>query len=127
MHRFLVLILYCSSFSLSAESNAEDCLLLGSLCALQTSFESADKELNDVYKNIMNRIKSGELSDRTLVDSDELKQSLLSSQRSWLQFKKSNCDAFYVLQSGGSQRNEARMECEIEMTKERTNYLRSWY
>ncbi|MBO0150208.1 DUF1311 domain-containing protein [Vibrio sp. Vb2424] len=127
MRKFLVLILCCSSFSLSAESNVEDCQLFGSLCELQANFELADNELNDVYKNIMNRINSGELSDRTLVDSVELKQSLLSSQRSWLQFKKSNCDAFYVLQSGGSQRNEARMECEIEMTKERTNYLISWY
>ncbi|EOY4911337.1 lysozyme inhibitor LprI family protein [Vibrio alginolyticus] len=75
--------------------------MFGSLCELQANFELADKELNDVYKNIMNRINSGELFDRTLVDSVELKQSLLSSQRSWLQFKKSNCDAFYVLQSGG--------------------------
>ena len=127
MRKFLILILCCSSFSLSAESSVEDCQLFGSLCELQANFELADKELNDVYKNIMNRINSGELSDRTLVDSAELKQSLLSSQRSWLQFKKSNCDAFYVLQSGGSQRNEGRMECEIEMTKERTNYLISWY
>ena len=127
MHRFLVLILCCSSFQIFAESKGEHCQLLGSLCALQTSFESADKELNDVYKSIISRIKSGDLSDRMLVDSAELKQSLLSSQRSWLKFKKSNCDAFYVLHSGGSQRNEARMECEIEMTKERINYLRSWY
>lgn len=127
MRRLLVLILCCSSFSLSAESNAEDCLLFGSLCELQVAFESADQELNDVYKNIMSRINSGDLSDGTLVDSGELKQSLLSSQRSWLKFKESNCDAFYVLNSGGKQRNEARMECEIEMTKERTNYLRSWY
>ena len=127
MRKFLVLILCCSLFSLPAESSIEDCQLLGSLCALQANFELADKELNDVYKNIMNRINSGDLPDRTLVDSAELKQSLLSSQRSWLQFKKSNSAAFYVLQSGGSQRNEARMECEIEMTKERTNYLRSWY
>nr|WP_227739159.1 lysozyme inhibitor LprI family protein [Vibrio azureus] len=121
------MILYSSSFLLSAESNVEDCQLLGSLCTLQRSFEVADKELNEVYKNIMNRINSGDLSDSSLVDSAELKQSLLSSQRSWLQFKKSNCDAFYVLQSGGSQRNEARLECEIEMTKERTNYLTTWY
>ncbi|MEL4204987.1 hypothetical protein C9E85_16090 [Plesiomonas shigelloides] len=127
MRKFLILILYSSSFSLSAESNVKDCQLLGSLCELQSNFEKADKELNDVYKDIMNRINSGELSDRALVDSAELKQSLLSSQRTWLQFTKSNCDAFYVLHSGGSQRNEARMECEIEMTKERTNYLRSWY
>ncbi|WP_260260201.1 lysozyme inhibitor LprI family protein [Vibrio intestinalis] len=127
MRRFLVLILCCSSFSLSAENNAEDCMLFGYLCELEATFVSADKELNDVYKHIMNRINSGELSDGTLVDSAELKQSLLSSQRSWLKFKESNCDAFYVLNSGGRQRNESRMECEIEMTKERTKYLRRWY
>nr|WP_285892419.1 lysozyme inhibitor LprI family protein [Vibrio intestinalis] len=102
-------------------------MLFGYLCELEATFVSADKELNDVYKHIMNRINSGELSDGTLVDSAELKQSLLSSQRSWLKFKESNCDAFYVLNSGGRQRNESRMECEIEMTKERTKYLRRWY
>ncbi|MDR8522447.1 lysozyme inhibitor LprI family protein [Shewanella fidelis] len=127
MTKFLVLLLSFTSFQLFAQGVDEECQFSESLCGLQASFAAADKELNDVYKSINNRIKSGELSESTLVDAAELKQSLLSSQRSWLKFKESNCDAFYVLQSGGSQRNEARMECEIEMTKARTNYLKSWY
>lgn len=127
MTKFLVLLLSFTSFQLFAQGVDEECQFSESLCGLQASFAAADKELNDVYKSINNRIKSGELSESTLVDAAELKQSLLSSQRSWLKFKESNCDAFYVLQSGGSQRNEARMECEIEMTKARINYLKSWY
>ncbi|WP_108945507.1 lysozyme inhibitor LprI family protein [Shewanella halifaxensis] len=127
MTKLLVLLLSFTSFQLFAQGDDEDCQFSESLCGLQASFAAADKELNDVYKSINNRIKSGELSESTLVDAAELKQSLLNSQRSWLKFKESNCDAFYVLQSGGSQRNEARMECEIEMTKARTNYLKSWY
>jgi uncharacterized protein YecT (DUF1311 family) len=122
-------ILLVSGFSclVSAEEIDQRCELPVSLCKLQLNYESADADLNRVYKKIMNNIDSGELSASSLVDASELKTGLIASQRRWLDFKKANCDAFYTLNSRGSGRNEARMECEIEMTKARTEYLRSTY
>jgi len=127
MNRFWIVPFFCTAPVVFAEVLDEPCYLSAPLCELQISFESADKELNDVYKRIMNSIQSGELSDSSLVGTGELKQSLVVSQRSWLEFKEKNCDAFYTLHSGGAQRNEARLECEIEMVKERTLYLKSSY
>jgi len=124
VNRFWFVFLCC----ISSVSVAQDgCLLPASLCKLQIEFESADKELNSVYKSIINSIKSGELSDSSLVAPDQLKQSLIVSQRSWLKFKEKNCDAFYILHSGGTGRNAARLECEISMTKSRTQYLENSY
>lgn len=115
------------TFQSFAEDFDERCGLPVSLCKLQIELESSDAKLNRIYKDIMSRINTGELPDRTLVDASELKQSLIVSQRGWLKFKDKNCDAFYVLQSGGRQRNEARLECEIEMTNARIKYLVKWY
>lgn len=127
MNRFWILLFCIIPCLVFAGEIDKRCQLPAALCQLQIDFESADAELNNVYKKIMSTIKSGELSTRTLVDALELKSSLIISQRSWLEFKKKNCDAFYLLHSGGAGRNEARMECEIEMTKARTEYLRNTY
>jgi len=126
MNKLLILLLSCFSWATLANEADTACHLPESLCELQTSFESSDKALNDVYKLIMKNIKSDLLAD-SLVEKSELKQSLIISQRAWLTFKASNCDAYYTLHSGGMQRNEARMECEIEMTKQRTQYLKETY
>ncbi|QOU33228.1 DUF1311 domain-containing protein (plasmid) [Vibrio coralliilyticus] len=125
--RLIVLCLFCISVQSFADELGPDCSLPESLCQLEKEFEASDAELNRVYKDIMHRIKVGELPKRALVDASDLKQSLTISQRSWLKFKEKNCDAFYVLNSGGMQRNEARLECEIEMANDRTQYLKMWY
>jgi len=125
--RLFVLSLLILSVQSFADEFGTDCHLPESLCQLEKELASSDAELNRVYKDIMHRIKVGELPKRALVDASDLKQSLTISQRSWLKFKEKNCDAFYVLNSGGMQRNEARLECEIEMTNDRTNYLKMWY
>ncbi len=75
----------------------------------------------------MGEIESGKLSERSLVKAVDLKKSLIVSQRSWIDFRDKNCEAFYTLNSGGTGRNEAQMECEIEMTKARTEYLKHTY
>lgn len=71
-----------------AQDIDERCGLPASLCELQLELESSDAELNRVYKAIMSSINTGELPDAALVDANELKQSLIISQRSWLEFKK---------------------------------------
>ena len=111
MFRLFVLCLSCISVQSFADEFGTSCSLPESLCQLEKQFESSDAELNRVYKDIINRIKVGELTKRALVDASDLKQSLTISQRSWLKFKEKNCDAFYVLNSSGKQRNEDRLEC----------------
>ncbi|WP_444930837.1 lysozyme inhibitor LprI family protein [Microbulbifer sp. SSSA002] len=126
MHKPLVLILAALSGGISAEKAKADCDLPESLCKLQAQFEVADKALNNTYRQIITGIDAGGLS-ASLVDKTVLKNSLIKSQRSWIKFKSANCDAFYTLHSGGRQRNEAQLECEIEMTKSRTQYLNKTY
>lgn len=126
---YILLILLICSFSwrviLAGEIDT-DCNLRESLCKLQINFEESDKELNNTYKVILNNIKSDGLSS-SLVDNADLHQSLVLSQKAWLNFKEVNYDAYYMLHSGGRQRNEVRMECEIEMTNQRIQYLRRAY
>lgn len=126
MNKLLFLLIISFSWGVLAEEIDTRCYLPESLCRLQLNFEASDKDLNDVYRLIINKIKSGGLSS-SLVDKTDLKQSLVVSQRAWLRFKELNCDAYYTLHSGGRQRNEARMECEIEMTNQRIQYLKLTY
>ena len=126
MNKLLFLLIISFSWGVLAEEIDTRCYLPESLCELQLKFEESDKDLNEVYGVIINKIKSGGLSS-SLVDKTDLKQSLVVSQRAWLRFKGLNCDAYYTLHSGGKQRNEARMECEIEMTNQRIQYLKLTY
>lgn len=121
-------ILLISSISWSVFANEVDdlCHFPNSICELQVRFKKTDNALDNVYKLVMSNIKSAVLSDY-LVEKTELQRTLVASQSAWLNFKKLNCDAFYALHSGGRQRNEARLECEIEMTNRRIQYLKEIY
>jgi len=126
MKYFLTLIFALSILPVSAEDFDPRCDLPKSLCEVQLKLEAADAELNSVYKAVMKHIEADGLAG-TYVEKDELKRSLLESQRAWIKFRDSNCEAFYTLNSGGAQRNEARTECLTEMTEARTAYIRDNY
>lgn len=123
----LTLLLSGISLLAFAEQIDESCYLPADLCELQSQLDVAEHELTIVYNEIISRINADELPAITLVAAQDLKQSLMLSQQAWLNFKIANCDAFYTLNSGGSQRNEARMECEIAMVEARAIYLKQAY
>ena len=62
-----------------------------------------------------------------MVDKKEIKNSLINSERAWLTFLKQNCEAVSVLNSGGSGKNEAEMECFIDMTNQRISFLKETF
>lgn len=114
------------SLPLIALADMPECLTTDNLCQLQYDYKHSDRILNETYQLIINNIEADKFSD-FLVNKDELKNSLVKSQRAWLKFLEANCQAFYVLSSGGAQRNEAQLECLTSMTNERIRYLKDTY
>lgn len=118
-------IIFVSYGALAGEADGR-CNLPASLCALQEKFEKASGELSTLCGTILYRINADAFSEY-YVDKRVLQQSFELSQSAWVEFRESNCSAFYALHSGGRQRNEARLECEIEMTNGRIRYLKQVY
>lgn len=102
------------------------CNLPSAMCKLEADLLTADKELNKTYQSILQKDASGGFDD-SYVSKGEIKKTLIQSQRAWLLFWDENCKAYYTLNSGGAQRNEAKMECQINMLQERTQYLKKVY
>lgn len=121
-------LLFSLSFSMPGFAEPMDprCGLPESLCELQLEFDAADRDLNNVYQAIIKKIQNNAFSD-SLVDKSDLSNSLRTSQRAWLIFRDENCEAYYTLFSGGSDRNQTRMTCLIKMTQQRTDYLATTY
>ena len=122
---YAVLLLAFASNAMAFDIDPR-CNLPEQLCETQLRFEASDQELNEVYQRIMNHINSDYFS-AYMVDKKEIKDSLIKSERAWLGFLKQNCNAVRVLNSGGSGKNEAEMECLINMTKQRIDFLKTTY
>jgi uncharacterized protein YecT (DUF1311 family) len=120
----LLIALNMVSFSAIAEDTSCDLGL--ELCQLEESYEKSDTELNITYKNILNTINSGGF-DHYMVSRESIKASLVKSQKRWINFRDSNCEAYYSLMSGGTSRNADKMQCLIQMTQERSIYLKKTY
>jgi uncharacterized protein YecT (DUF1311 family) len=84
---------------------------------LYAELEKAEKELNDVYNKLINKL--------TKLD----KEAFVKSQTDWIKFKESNCIFLSKEKSeGGVIANKMKIDCEIEMNKKRKeeiDYLNS--
>lgn len=79
------------------------------------ALKKSDVELNVMYKRV-----------ETVVNMSELAK-LRASQRLWLQFRESNCDAEHELYSGGSAAPMVKLACLEAMTRHRTEELQVIY
>jgi uncharacterized protein YecT (DUF1311 family) len=80
-----------------------------------SALEKSDKELNRFYQRV-----------QTVVVGEELLK-LKATQRLWVQFRDSNCDAEYELYSGDSAGPVVKLACLEAVTRHRTEELKVMY
>ena len=84
-------------------------------CVAFKEFERADKQLNATYRKLLGANKMSK------PEWKKAKEKLVASQRAWLAFKDKDCEFDQEL-SGGANKASG-LDCQTEMTKERTIYL----
>lgn len=86
--------------------------------------ESADKELNDIYKDLNYRISIEYKADPKL--GEELREYIRKSQQAWINLRDANCAIEGFVISPESQAFEViKNNCLARETIERTLYLKS--
>ena len=89
-------------------------------CARQ-EFDRAEAVLNTAYKDVLSALgKEG-------ADGLEVKQGLIKAQRHWILFRKSDCDAVYAFNKGGSVRFPEALMCMRRHAEQRTEDLHRFY
>ena len=83
-------------------------------CA-QNEFETADKELNEVYKKLSVKL-----------DGDN-KLILIQSQRKWVDFRDEYCKVYSSVYKGGSIASSAVFNCKTETTRARIKELKTLF
>lgn len=99
---------------------------LSPMCAdmrAQAIFEDADNQLNTSYKQL---IKLMSQPKDHYIDFPALKMKFIESQRQWLRFRDKECDAWYLINQAGVQRNVDQMNCLINRTHDRNQQLKEW-
>ena len=82
----------------------------------------ADKELNNLYRNLLERVSSQYKSNRML--GDDYIQRIKSSQRLWIKLRDADCtlEAFQI--EAGTLAYETTMNyCVVRMSDKRSRYL----
>ncbi|MFS7382089.1 lysozyme inhibitor LprI family protein [Rahnella inusitata] len=107
---------------------AEDCPKddLSPMCEdmrAQAVFEQTDHQLNVSYQQLIK--KMSQPKDEYL-DYPALKTRFVEAQRQWVRFRDKECDAWYLINQAGAQRNTDQMACLIQRTKDRTAQLKEW-
>ena len=90
---------------------------------LSKQFVAVDRELNRAYQDLLKRIDA---SDPKHVDRGTVRRRLLEAQRSWIEFRKQDCEGIYKLFEEGSIRNARFHGCMIERTERRIVELKNW-
>ncbi|HEX2944174.1 MAG TPA: lysozyme inhibitor LprI family protein [Rhodopila sp.] len=80
------------------------------------SFKAADATLNATYAQIMGRLKK----------HPSVKQSLVTAQRAWLNFRDAECAFSASATEGGSIHNMVVANCLESLTKDRTRMLQAY-
>lgn len=121
-----IVVLFCLSFAVKAEES--NCLEndLTPYCSLlrdEVLYKHADAEMNAIYKRIMALLSA---ANSEHIDYLQLKPDFVKAQKAWLRFLVAECDAWYLLNQAGAQRNENRMQCLTQRTAQRTEQLKQW-
>jgi len=84
-------------------------------CAAQ-QYKAADKELNDLYKQITARLK----------DDPKAKQLLVKAQRAWIDFRDAECEFSASGVEGGSVYPLIHSDCITAQTKARVEAFKTY-
>lgn len=93
-------------------------------CSLAEA-EAWDRLLNRVYAEKMDRLKAmDEVTAEHWPELANAADSLRAAQRAWIPLRDADCSLEYAMWTSGSMRNIAGSGCRLQMTAERTIYLR---
>lgn len=124
-HLLLMSTLGVSTFVAQAQScPARDTTPACEALRAQSAFDHADEDLNAAYSRILEQVSGPK--DR-YVDYPALKAKFIKAQRQWVRFRDAECDAWYVINQAGADRNLDKMSCLTDRTKERTTQLDAWH
>ena len=118
--------LFCAS-ALQAAQPADPCAAANNTIeineCMSQQFVAVDRELNRANQDLLKRIDA---NDPQHVDRTTVRRRLVEAQRSWVEFRKQDCDGMYKLFEGGSIRNARFHGCMIERTEKRIVELKGW-
>lgn len=114
------LLLALTPLLLATVAQADDCanaITQGEMnqCAAQ-EYKAADKELNDLYKQITARLK----------DDPKAKQLLVKAQRAWIGFRDAECEFSASGVEGGSVYPLIHTDCITAQTKARVEAFKTY-
>ncbi|MGN8278541.1 lysozyme inhibitor LprI family protein [Pseudomonas sp. SMV71] len=114
------LLLALAPLLLATVAEADDCanaITQGEMnqCAAQ-QYKAADKELNDLYKQITARLK----------DDPKAKQLLVKAQRAWIGFRDAECEFSASGVEGGSVYPLIYTDCMTAQTKARVEAFKTY-
>ncbi len=122
------LLLLCLLLPLPALAADDDC---GNAIAtpeinacMEKDFERADAALNATYVQVLASLKQQGTEYPEML---EARTTLIAAQRLWVAFRKSDCDAVFALNSGGSIRVAAFLGCMTNHAEQRTKALSETY
>lgn len=129
---FIVAACAASGVLLPASVRAEE----ASVCAdaqttveigecVRKAYDRADAELNAVWKQAMATVARADYM--APKDRKAWKETLLASQRAWVQFKEKDCEAVGYDWWGGSGASNAVVFCWLDHTTARTKDLKERY
>jgi uncharacterized protein YecT (DUF1311 family) len=119
----LCLGLLCASVAQAADPCATANTTIEINECMSQQFVAVDRELNRAYQELLKRIDG---SDPQQVDRSTVRRRLAEAQRSWIEFRKQDCEGMYKLFEGGSIRNARFHGCMIERTEKRITELKGW-
>ncbi|MBY0271771.1 MAG: DUF1311 domain-containing protein [Burkholderiales bacterium] len=90
---------------------------------MSLKFTATERELDRVYQELIKRIDD---NDPKQVDRGTVQRRLTEAQRSWVAFRRQDCEGMYKLFEGGSIRNARFHGCMIERTERRIAELKGW-
>jgi uncharacterized protein YecT (DUF1311 family) len=92
-------------------------------CA-QMAFETADKELNAVWKDARSAAKNvDDLQEDDLKGADE---ALVAAQRGWIAYRDGSCKVAGFYARGGSMEPMLMWSCMADLTRKRTAELKEF-
>jgi len=114
------LLLALTPMLFTVVTQADDCAIAitqGEMnqCAAQ-QYKAADKELNDLYKQITARLK----------DDSKAKQLLVKAQRAWIDFRDAECEFSASGVEGGSVYPLIHSDCITAQTKARVEAFKTY-
>ncbi|PHV13377.1 lysozyme inhibitor LprI family protein [Chitinimonas sp. BJB300] len=119
-----IVIPLLSSFAAQAEECSEESVK--PFCIherTQNEYDRADKTLNAAYKKVLKAISKPKEDG---LDYPLLKTKFIEAQRQWLRFRDSECNAWYVVNEAGADRNFDETACLVKRMQDRTRQLEEW-